>query len=64
MTPLLLNAARAFAMVGFADGKLVGTNRLYEDGVFTRHGREDGKALFCMGDDRVDSIHPILKEQV
>ena len=23
--------------------------RLYEDGVFTRHGREDGKALFCMG---------------
>jgi len=35
---------------GFADGKLVGTNRLYEDGVFTRHGREDGKALFCMGE--------------
>ncbi|MEY3308298.1 MAG: hypothetical protein RLZZ413_2336 [Pseudomonadota bacterium] len=37
-------------VVGFADGKLVGTNRLYEDGVFTRHGREDGKALFCMGE--------------
>ena len=37
-------------VTGFADGKLVGTNRLYEDGVFTRHGREDGKALFCMGE--------------
>jgi arsenite oxidase large subunit len=37
-------------VVGFADGKLVGTNRLYENGVFTRHGREDGKALFCMGE--------------
>ena len=37
-------------VVGFADGKLVGTNRLYEDGVFTRHGRDDGKALFCMGE--------------
>ncbi|MFN4192074.1 MAG: arsenate reductase (azurin) large subunit [Tabrizicola sp.] len=37
-------------VVGFADGKLVGTERLYEDGVFTRHGREDGKALFCMGE--------------
>ena len=36
-------------VTGFADGKLVGTPRLYEDGVFTRHGREDGKALFCMG---------------
>ncbi len=35
---------------GFADGKLVGTNRLYADGVFKRHGREDGKALFCMGE--------------
>ncbi len=35
---------------GFEGGKLVGTNRLYEDGVFTRHGREDGKALFCMGE--------------
>lgn len=35
---------------GFENGKLVGTNRLYEDGVFTRHGREDGKALFCMGE--------------
>lgn len=37
-------------VVGFADGKLVGVARLYEDGVFTRHGREDGKALFCMGE--------------
>lgn len=34
---------------GFENGQLVGTLRLYEDGVFTRHGREDGKALFCMG---------------
>ena len=36
-------------VTGFAEGKLVGTKRLYTDGVFTRHGREDGKALFCMG---------------
>lgn len=35
---------------GFENGQLIGTNRLYEDGVFTRHGREDGKALFCMGE--------------
>ncbi|GGO38696.1 arsenite oxidase large subunit [Gemmobacter aquaticus] len=34
---------------GYDNGILVGTKRLYEDGVFTRHGREDGKALFCMG---------------
>ena len=34
-------------VVGFEDGQLVGTPRLYTDGVFTRHGREDGKALFC-----------------
>lgn len=33
---------------GYENGALVGTKRLYEDGVFTRHGREDGKALFCM----------------
>jgi arsenite oxidase large subunit len=33
-------------VTGFADGQLVGTARLYEDGVFKRHGREDGKALF------------------
>ncbi|MEM9229388.1 MAG: arsenate reductase (azurin) large subunit [Pseudomonadota bacterium] len=32
---------------GFENGQLVGTPRLYEDGVFTRHGRDDGKALFC-----------------
>jgi arsenite oxidase large subunit len=36
-------------VVGFKDGKLVGTKRLYEDGKFTRHGREDKKALFCGG---------------
>jgi len=36
-------------VTGYADGKLIGTPRLYENGVFTRHGREDGKALFCMG---------------
>ena len=36
-------------VTGFADGKLIGTPRLYEDGAFTRHGREDKKALFCMG---------------
>jgi len=34
-------------VTGFKDGKLVGTERLYTDGKFTRHGREDGKALFC-----------------
>ncbi|KAB2884096.1 MAG: arsenate reductase (azurin) large subunit [Albidovulum sp.] len=34
---------------GFENGQLVGTPRLYEDGVFTRHGREDGKALFMAG---------------
>jgi arsenite oxidase large subunit len=33
-------------VTGFADGQLTGTARLYENGVFTRHGREDGKALF------------------
>jgi len=39
-------------VIGFADGQLVGMTRLYEDGVFTRHGRDDGKALFCMGEFR------------
>ena len=34
-------------VVGYEYGQLVGTERLYSDGVFTRHGREDGKALFC-----------------
>ncbi|WP_149590013.1 arsenate reductase (azurin) large subunit [Tabrizicola flagellatus] len=34
-------------VVGFENGQLVGTTRLYTDGRFTRHGREDGKALFC-----------------
>ncbi|TCT10561.1 arsenite oxidase large subunit [Tepidamorphus gemmatus] len=36
-------------VVGYKDGKLIGTVRLYADGVFTRHGRADGKALFCLG---------------
>ncbi len=36
-------------VVGYEDGRLVGTKRLYADGVFTRHGRDDGKALFCLG---------------
>jgi arsenite oxidase large subunit len=36
-------------VVGFKDGKLVGTKRLYSDGKFDRHGREDKKALFCGG---------------
>lgn len=34
-------------VTGYENGQLVGTERLYTDGVFTRHGREDGKALFC-----------------
>ncbi|SIN76515.1 arsenate reductase (azurin) large subunit [Vannielia litorea] len=34
-------------VVGYENGELIGTPRLYTDGVFTRHGREDGKALFC-----------------
>ena len=33
-------------VAGYENGELVGTPRLYTDGVFTRHGREDGKALF------------------
>lgn len=36
-------------VTGFVDGKLTGTARLYENGLFTRHGREDKKALFAMG---------------
>lgn len=36
-------------VVGYEDGKLVGTKRLYADGKFDRHGREDKKALFCAG---------------
>ncbi|SEA90753.1 arsenate reductase (azurin) large subunit [Rubrimonas cliftonensis] len=35
-------------VVGFENGALVGTKRLYTDGRFTRHGREDGKALFAL----------------
>jgi arsenite oxidase large subunit len=34
-------------VVDFKDGKLVGTKRLYTDGKFDRHGRDDKKALFC-----------------
>jgi len=34
-------------VVGFKGGKLVGTERLYADGKFDRHGRKDKKALFC-----------------
>jgi len=34
-------------VVGFENGQLVGTPRLYADGKFDRHGREDKKALFC-----------------
>jgi arsenite oxidase large subunit len=34
-------------VVGFENGQLVGTERLYTDGKFDRHGREDKKALFC-----------------
>jgi arsenite oxidase large subunit len=37
-------------VVGFENGQLVGTRRLYTDGRFTRHGREDGKALFSGGE--------------
>jgi arsenite oxidase large subunit len=36
-------------VVDFKEGKLVGTKRLYADGKFDRHGREDKKALFCAG---------------
>lgn len=36
-------------VTGYEDGKLVGTKRLYTDGKFDRHGREDKKALFCGG---------------
>lgn len=36
-------------VVGYEDGKLIGTKRLYADGNFDRHGREDKKALFCAG---------------
>ena len=36
-------------VTGFKDGKLAGTRRLYADGKFDRHGRDDKKALFCAG---------------
>ncbi|QMU56872.1 MAG: arsenate reductase (azurin) large subunit [Boseongicola sp.] len=34
-------------VTGYDNGQLVGTARLYTDGVFNRHGRDDGKALFA-----------------
>lgn len=34
-------------VIGFENGQLVGTPRLYADGKFDRHGRDDKKALFC-----------------
>jgi arsenite oxidase large subunit len=34
-------------VVGYENGQLVGTSRLYVDGSFDRHGRDDKKALFC-----------------
>ena len=34
-------------VVGYENGKLIGTERLYADGKFDRHGRDDKKALFC-----------------
>jgi arsenite oxidase large subunit len=34
-------------VVGYEGGKLIGTERLYADGKFDRHGRKDKRALFC-----------------
>jgi arsenite oxidase large subunit len=36
-------------VVGYENGQLVGTKRLYADGKFDRHGRDDKLALFCGG---------------
>ena len=36
-------------VTGYEGDKLIGTLRLYADGKFDRHGREDKKALFCAG---------------
>jgi arsenite oxidase large subunit len=36
-------------VTGYEGDKLVGTKRLYADGKFDRHGREDKLALFCLG---------------
>ena len=36
-------------VTAFENGQLVGTKRLYADGKFDRHGRDDKKALFCAG---------------
>ncbi len=32
---------------GYENGRLIGVERLYADGKFDRHGRDDKKALFC-----------------
>lgn len=37
-------------VTGYENGALVGTKRLYADGRFDRHGREDKLALFCLGE--------------
>lgn len=37
-------------VTGYEGDKLVGTKRLYADGKFDRHGREDKLALFCLGE--------------
>lgn len=34
-------------VIGFENGQLIGVERLYTDGKFDRHGRDDKKALFC-----------------
>ena len=36
-------------VTGYEGDRLIGTLRLYADGKFDRHGREDKKALFCAG---------------
>jgi arsenite oxidase large subunit len=36
-------------VTGYENNQLVGTKRLYADGKFDRHGRDDKKALFCLG---------------
>lgn len=34
-------------VIGFENGQLIGVERLYTDGKFDRHGRDDKRALFC-----------------
>ena len=36
-------------VTGYEKDQLIGTKRLYADGKFDRHGRDDKKALFCAG---------------